>query len=500
MRSIALTLRQLAFAGIAVVSACYSAGDKDGDDDFIGRGGTSSQCTGSITTCSCPDGSTGLAECNNGIRGACECPNNGGSGNTSQGGTGNTGNTGNTAGTDVGGTSNVAGEGGVGGVFVPECVPGAFEPCTCSIADGYFICHPPGTWSECVCGTIFAEGDEPSGGGGAGGADGAAGAAGAAGADAGGAGGEGSTCTPLAETCDGADNDCDGVADNGFVCADATVHHIVPLSRGVYLQGTTNEDECGYDVLQQFWPTHSQSYYEGFDCNAERYLFRRSDSQLFYLADGIYQDTATGTNPDTLVGTTPCGLNVSGGFDFNSANQLHYQCDDKVQRDGILVATPVTGIVSVLDDGRIIATRAAVSLDSQYVVFDAAGGVLSVFPEADTIAGTVTLNSNAVVMGNTAYLTVLREYDSKNEIMVFRVNESSVWQLVRRASVPEFGSSVIASPEGTVLVRGVEPVSGVDEQIVAYMVDGTDFVVWSEADSATVKADGGVQMLPGPLQ
>ncbi|HVJ14451.1 MAG TPA: hypothetical protein VM686_03380 [Polyangiaceae bacterium] len=491
MKSIATTLRQLAFAGVTVATACFSAGDKDGDNDPTARGGTSSQCAGTgFVSCDCPDGSNGIAECFNGIRGVCECANNGGTGNTGQGGSGNTGNT---AGTDVGGMGNVGGEGGDGPVFVPECVPGAFEPCTCSIADGYFICHPPGTWSECVCGTIFAEGDDPIAVGGAGGADGAAGA------NAGGAGGDGNSCTPVQETCDDADNDCDGVVDNGYVCDDATVHHIVPLTRGVYLQGTTSEDNCGYDALLQFWPTQGAFYYEGFACGAERYLFRRSDNQLFYAGQGaalgILQDVS-GTDQDTLQGSTPCGFAVGNGFDFNAFSQLHYQCDDTVRRDGTLVATPVTGVVAVLDDGRIIATRD----DAEYVVFDAAGGELSAFPAAGGIAGTVSLNQNAVVAGNAAYLTLLREFDSANEVMVFRVNESSQWELVRRVTVDDPGTSVIASPEGTVLVRGVEPVSGVDEQIVAYMVDGTDFVVWSEADSATIKADGGAQLLPGPLQ
>jgi hypothetical protein len=303
------------------------------------------------------------------------------------------------------------------------------------------------------------------------------------------------------ETCDSLDNDCDGLKDEGYVCPDETVHYIVPFTRGVYLQGTTDDTQCGNDALQQFWPVLDDYYYEGFDCDAEWYLFRRTDNQIFYSANGIFQNTATGDDPDTPLGTTPCGDTAGDQFDFDADNDFHYQCSDTIRRGGTLVSSPITRVIGVLDDGRIIATRnAAFPLDSQFVVFDAGGTLVSAFPEADSIAGTAIPGRAAVVMGNAAYLTLTRTYDSQDAIMVFRLDATSAFQFVRQVTVDDFGTSVIASPEGTVLVRRVDPDASPFEQIIAYMADGTDFVVWSEADAETVTSGNGSQLLPGPLQ
>jgi hypothetical protein len=495
MNSTATMLRRLAFVGVAAVSACYGAEHDKAD----GSGGGNSCATVPSVPCRCLDGSNGMAECVDGIRGTCMCEGSGGNGGTSSGGNGAT--------AGIGATGAVGGDAGAGGAFVAECTPGGFEACSCSIAEGYRICHPPGSWGECACGTIFAEGDEPQGGtagsGAEGGAD-AGGAGGEAAAAAGGAAeaGAGGGCTVAEETCDGSDEDCDGVADDGYVCPDDTVHHIVQQTRGVYLQGTTSEGSCGFDALQQFWPTLTDYYYEGFDCAAERYLFRRTDNQIVYKAEleGILENTDSSGDFDTLLSTSPCAETVTAFFDYDQYGQLHYQCSDTVRRSGTLVASEITRIVAVLDDGRIIATQnAPFPLDSQFVVLDSVGLPLSTFPAADGIAGTVTPNEQAVVMGNTAYLSLLRSYDGNDEVMVFRLDESSAWQFVRRVIVDDPGSSVLASAEGTVLVRGIEPVSGTDEIITAYMADGTSFVVWDEAASSVVRAYQGDQLLPGPL-
>ena len=67
---------------------------------------------------------------------------------------------------------------------------------------------------------------------------------------------EGGSCiADPAEWCDGKDNDCDGVIDNGHVCPEPGVANTLPFSDGVYLQGTTSEGLCGTDALQRFWPT-----------------------------------------------------------------------------------------------------------------------------------------------------------------------------------------------------------------------------------------------------
>jgi hypothetical protein len=302
------------------------------------------------------------------------------------------------------------------------------------------------------------------------------------------------------EYCDGLDNDCNGVVDDGEVCPDATVAHTVPFTGGVYLQGTTVEGTCGTDALQRFWPARTTSYSYGFDCYAQWYRFRRSDNAIYYYSvfAGIRQNTDT---TDPIVATPPCGMDVGRQFDFDAGNTLYYQCANTVRRaDGVVAAEPIAELVGVLDDGRVIATRSA-SDHLDYIALDRNGNELSRLSPAGQFAGTLRPVTGAATMaGNRAVVVYLREFaPRKKEIVVFGIDESSAWSRVRRVEVPAFGYAQLAIPDGTVFVREPDPDNhnSASERITAYRPDGTTAIAWREVD-ANIHAFSGDQMLVGP--
>jgi hypothetical protein len=304
---------------------------------------------------------------------------------------------------------------------------------------------------------------------------------------------------------DGSPN-CDGGIDDGHVCPDDTVRNTVPFDGGVYLQG---ESRCSGDALQRFWPPPSQTPLGGFDCDANHFAFRPSDGHVFYQAT-YYQPIAGirkagGVSTDPVVPTPPCNEAVGRQFGFDAAGTLHYQCADTVRRgNGELVAQPIAQLAGVLADGRIVATRAANRTGAlAYVVLDPGGQVLGTLDPHDDFAGRLdAVPESVVVAGDGATVFFRRTMgDGRREIVVYRFDMSSGWQLVRRLAVAAFGLWQLALPDGTVFVRQLNPRTGGDQQIVVYRPDGRSSVVWSEGNpysSSNLGASHAVQLLAGP--
>jgi hypothetical protein len=313
---------------------------------------------------------------------------------------------------------------------------------------------------------------------------------------------EGGTCiADPAEWCDGKDNDCDGVIDNGHVCPEPGVANTLPFSDGVYLQGTTSEGLCGTDALQRFWPTKEKTYYYGFNCYADLYQFRPSDWQLFYEAtfSGILIDDST-TGTDTLVPTPPCGESVFGKFGFDGAGTMYYMCSGSVRRGNGESVTGASALAAVLADGRMVVTRASPTGSARFELVDPSGTTVSTLDLSKEFVGTLSALPNAcTVSGNDAFLLLSRSQGQEPlEMVVYRLTADSKWLLVRRVTTKRSGLANLVISDGTVFVREDDPTSTFGERIVAFPSGGSETIVWREDEAPVVRAHIGDQMLVGP--
>lgn len=314
-------------------------------------------------------------------------------------------------------------------------------------------------------------------------------------------GGAGTTCnvTPgptAVEACNGTDDDCDGTTDEGEICPDATVRNVVPFSRGVWYTHSTSS--CGAQRLIQFWPRFDTSFtYSGFDCYASWWLFRPSDDALFYSAtfSGIFEHT--GVVPGVLQPTPPCEPRLPFGFD--GAGKLHYVCDRSLRRGtGELVSSDVSAMMAVTADGRILVPRG-----STLVVLLPNGATAATFDPATRYAGQMTLHATSMsVEGDDVFVVYSRALGGlPDELVVLRLDAANEFRQVRRiAGVPRsLGYSSLPLSDGTVFVMEPDPATVFDYQIRRYAPNGTNSVVWREAET-TFGVHGNRQMLVGPLR
>ena len=331
--------------------------------------------------------------------------------------------------------------------------------------------------------------------------------AGAGGGEDAAAGAAGAPPCPIRETewCDQVDNDCDGKIDNGEVCPDDTVANTETFTDAVYLVGTTVEGTCSYDAIQRVWPFFSEGYYTGFyNCYADLYTFRMTDAKVFYTTYlGVYEDQPG--NGDTLVLTPPCGDGVAPFFSthtlgFDGTGTMYYQCDDTVRRgNGTFIADSVERFYAALADGRSIVTRTSATGEGEaFVVLGKNGAELARLDVQGEFSGEIVPDWNATsVAGNQGYVAFRRTLPQEQyELVVYRVTADNVWQRVRRLPLATFGYWTLVISDGTVFVRRYATAS--EEEIVAFRPDGTEQVVWSEAEHTAVRSHGRWQLLVGP--
>lgn len=302
---------------------------------------------------------------------------------------------------------------------------------------------------------------------------------------------------PRPESCDGMDNDCNGVVDDGDVCPLNLAVNADVFGGGVYLRGNTVAGACGSDAIMRFWPAMAGGYLSGFDCNRGFFAFNYVDMGLFYSGvGGVYRDRAVS---DELVPTPPCGRSVGTEFGFDGFGDLYYRCQGTVYRGGKqLVLSGVDFIVAVLADGRVVVQKHA-SAGFYYSLYGRDGRELSRLEPVSVIGGTAeSLRVAASSFANRAYVaSKKRLQDGSWMIYLFKVDERNRWIQIRRLPLAELGGSQLVLPNGTFLVRKLNSALPSNELIVAHLPDGSTEVVWDERTSLDVKSPG-TQMLLGP--
>lgn len=449
--------------------------------------GSSPRCgvVGQSLACACSDGRTGAQVCQvDGTLTACSCT-------EADAGAGRAG-SGPSSGAGRGGTENVAGEGGAsaggdepgdaGGAGCTgtgcdnpgECGIGDVAGCRCeSAVPGYRICQG-GAFDECTC--------PEAGQGGAGSAT-------------------NGDCVPDPEWCDGLDNDCNGVVDDHFACHDDAVHETFtkPYVGGVYLTGIGLDGGSSARALQQFWPRLSPAYLHDFDSYADKFRFRRSDGELFYSAtfSGVMHATpGTDISEPSLCGGKS-GLS-RGGFDFSADNTLHYQCQTSLFRgDEQLLTDGIDVIAGVFDDGRSLVTRKPDYESYVYSVIASDGEELNRFPPAGFYTGRLQVVPYGTSLdGDVAYTLLVRTYDQvTTELLLYAIDEQSIFRLVRRRIVPSLGFTQLALSDGTIFVADAA-------FIRAYLPDNSEQVAYRTTEGILVHAEFTQfqgQLVPGPL-
>ncbi|HVY31512.1 MAG TPA: hypothetical protein VHB79_33390 [Polyangiaceae bacterium] len=351
-----------------------------------------------------------------------------------------------------------------------ECGPGDVAGCSCGgVEAGHRLCES-GAFGACSC---------PG--------DGSFGAAGA---------GPLEDCIAETEWCDGHDNDCNGVVDDHFACHDDAVEEAftLPFEGGAYFAGLSSDVSCDNKAVQQFWPVLSHEYMNGFDCYVDEYRFRRSDGELFYNSTtrGIVHHTPAAE----LVEASPCDA-LGGGFGFDAEGTLYYQCGSKLERGkNEVVADDISFIAGVLDDGRTLVTRRLANQGYVYAVLDEAGIELTRFPPAGLFTGSLEVRPNSTsVVGNRAYTLLVRTYDQVTiELLLYAVDEASVFRLVRRRIVPSAGIAQLALSDGSLFVSDGSLFRG-------YFPDNTNAVVYRKSEGIFVWPDDSsfsAQLTAGP--
>ncbi len=414
-------------------------------------------------------------------------------------------------------------------VHAARCEAGTRIACACTSGDaGEQACQGDGTLSECKCslrggdsgasnaganpGSNASNAGQGSPAGGqslqGGASNAAAGVGGEAppmtqgGAVEGGAhseGGVGGECaSPEAEWCDGIDNNCDGEIDNGGVCPDDTVANTEPFTQGAYLLGTIQPGASDRDAVKRFWPTTAEGFRGPIQGSSNFYNFRPTDGALFYASNfsGLFEYIEGG--PDVFVFTPPCARGVYGQPWFDGVGTPYYWCNATVRRgNGMLVHKDVS-LFGVLDDGRAIVTESSRAPDQQdFVVLTPSGKEVSRLNPRPELAGSFVPDwGSSTVSGNHAYVAFLRSFgQQQQEFVVYRVDENSVWQRVRRLAMPDFGVARLAVSDGTVFVQTVEDTSFI---ITAHQPDLTQVVAWREVDQSQIHFFGRAQLLVGP--
>lgn len=305
------------------------------------------------------------------------------------------------------------------------------------------------------------------------------------------------------ETCDGADEDCDGRADEGFVCPDDTITNVEEYEGGVWFAGTLSDGACWLNALQQFWPSHDDRYMSGFGCTPFWFAFRPSDNALFYVQgyDGIRRDVPLGEDP--LVDAPPCGRPWSH-FGFDARDHMYYECDTSIGRslrrdDGEMLAAGVAWLEAVLPSGRTVVAVGSPG-EEAFTLRDIDGFDLG-GPVFDGWDGRfVALETSSTVQGEAAWMIVRRAFSGGGgEFLVLRVDgDTATWSVARRMRLEgSLGVARLALPDGTIFGMEADPDSLEEYVFREYAPGDGPSVVYREHD-ATVRVHVPLQFVPGP--
>jgi hypothetical protein len=299
---------------------------------------------------------------------------------------------------------------------------------------------------------------------------------------------------PQVEFCDGRDNDCDGLADEGHICPDDSVHFTEPFAGGVWFVGTLLEGYAGHGAVQRFWPSVAASYRRIFagDFNGAR--FRRSDGALFFSAIGGLREASPG---EPVVPTLPC---LSGRYDFDAMNRLYYICRETLFRDGAPLRASVRWLEAVLPSGRSIVVRPELR-DAVLLLLDVDGTELSRLTFSDWTGTFDVLGDSSSVQGERAWVMIVRNNEPLEYVVVRVDGDTGAWDVVRRLQPPSLASgNQVALPDGHVVFARQDAYASSTYEFVDYPPEGPPSVIWREAEAPEVRLHGLSQFITGPLE
>lgn len=372
---------------------------------------------------------------------------------------------------------------------VPRCVPGMTLACACASGErGAQACQSDGRYAACVCdGRSLDAGIED-----------AARTRDVAATDArtprDAARADSPLCfDPREELCDGRDNDCDGIADEGHVCPDDSIHFTEPFAGGVWFRGTLTEGLGGQDAVQRFWPSVTDGYHRIYDSYVSRVLFRQSDGALYFSSSSGLHEASPG---EPTLPTLPC---VNGPFGFDDLNRAYYVCGETLFRDGMPLLASISWLEAVLPSGRSIVVRPDLR-NATFLLLDVDGTELSRLSFPDWSGTFSALTASSSVQGERAWLMVAREIDPVEYVVVRVDGNTGAWDVVRRLRSTPLGPYRIALPNGHVLFDRQDAFASSTYEFVDLPPDGPPRVVWREADAPEVRLHGATQFIAGPLE
>ncbi len=294
-----------------------------------------------------------------------------------------------------------------------------------------------------------------------------------------------SRCAMEKELCNGVDDNCNGEVDEAFACPteDDGVTGGAPFEGGIYFLGEASTGGSNREAIQRFWPSVSDDYVTGFGPFPRRFRFRRSDWQLFYLGDQALRGQVDGP-----LETPGCSVSDITAFDFDAANTPYYFCDNVLRRGaGEVIAEDVRRLLGVTDDGRVLAeTLSGVRGHYQDGEFH---------PEDIEISGATPYVTTTVHQDRAVIVAFRDDEVVEWEIMLVLFDEQSHWSVLRRIPTEQTGGGWIGLSDGTLVLSQTDPETP-GRRILALPPDGSEQVVWREADATEVTFGGGFLLGP----
>jgi len=291
----------------------------------------------------------------------------------------------------------------------------------------------------------------------------------------------------------------------------------LPFTGGVYVVSTINEKYSPNKALHQVWPNDAAPFYAGFSFDAERFAFRPTDNQLFYVSpsDGVRIDDAV-DEKDTNVPTPPCQsaeppffghehLNWSA-LGFDGQGVVYYECEGLRRGSGELV-DPLMGMSAVLADGRYVRVIGDGTDPAAFgfAAFAPDGTMLSKLTPSTELEGVGPIGPATTVAGNDAFVLFNRAdvttgFQTSIELLAYRLDAQSQWLPVVRRATPHYGIENTILSDGTILVLESDdrPATQGHWQVTAVLPDGSERVAWRDRESNVTAGLGG--LVVGPRQ